>query len=271
MFITPRDLAGTHLDTLMRLSRNPESADELEVETVDYRYMGSLGATPSTWESQTQSVQQAMAAGDMVGLAKAAIALSVAAKTVFPVSSASDSIAAAAAASINKTTTTAGATDLKALVTNLVAAAQTDDAAADVDRIENENGINRQIDLLNQNIQAFIAANSGFMAIWDRIKGGADMSALTSQVSDIQALIDTLPLTVAGRGRVNARLKQVAGTIKLGDWKLVAAGAAGLLLWKLASGKAAALAGEHAARVSKRVGKHVKKKLGIKTSKKKKK
>jgi hypothetical protein len=215
-------------------------------------------ATPGPLETSTLPIQQALAASNFSALATAAAALSVAPQQVATVAIAAASVAKAAA--ITPVDTVA----LANLVANLVSVARSEDTATDVDRVENENDINQQIDSLNTDIQTFIAANSGVYAIWDQIKGGADTSSLTTEIANIQNSINTSPLSVAGRGRVNARLTQVAGTIQLPGWTMWALGAAGLFAWHWASAKAAAVASQHAATVSGKLQKHVQRKLGMK-------
>jgi hypothetical protein len=214
--------------------------------------------SPGRWQSQAQPISDAVTRKDLATASSLSSTLIAAAKSAgtIPVATAAQHVVDAV-----KSPTTS---DVGSAADNLMSAAQSEDAATDSDRLLSAQMISKQIDQLGSDIQAFTALHSGFRVIWDKIRGGFDTSALTSEVARIQALIDTTPLSIVGRKELSDSLAQSAKSIPTGlDWSTVGwtvAMTTGVLAFHWGVGKAQAVAATKAAEVHKKVVKRFTKK-----------
>lgn len=227
--------------------------------------------TVTIWQGQVAPAQTALLAKDWAALASLAdaIAKKAADAKVATVATTAQAVQKAALAMSSGGV----ADDVAKAVTALTTVAQLEDAATDGDRVLSGQLILQQISVLNSNIAAFMAKHSGAYALWDRLKGGADVSSLMDQVKEIQDTINATPLTVLGRQELQARLAQAVASIKPEvDWGTIAVGlgtVGGLAAAKWLLGKAQAAA---ASRVQAHVSKTaLGKKFGLGAEKKPKK
>ncbi len=179
----------------------------------------SQAAAPApVWQPQVQPISDAATKPDWPTVTSLAKALAQKTKTTnaIPVATAAQHVVDSASA------LAAGkgpASDVSSNIDDLMSAAQSEDVATDSDRLLSAQMIDKQIDGLVSDIAAWSAANSGFKVLWDKIRGGFDTSSLTTEVTQIQAAIDTTPLSAVGRKELTARLTQTAATIPTGlDW-----------------------------------------------------
>lgn len=215
-----------------------------------------LGQTPPPsapttgyWSQQAQLVSAPAATPDwnQVGnLATALIAPATAAGAI-PVATAAQAVQAATQA------ITAGAGSAavaQTAVASLVEAAQFEDNATDIDRDTGEQIISGQINQLGNDVDAWNTKNSGWLALWDKISGNVNRTALDAEIAQIQDTINTTPLTILGRQQLQQQLNlTVTGIGSDIDWSSIGlaigtVAALAAIQWGIS--KAQALAAAHA-------------------------
>jgi len=201
------------------------------------------------WSQQVQAIQPPLAVPDWNSVGSIATAL-------IPQATAAGAIPVATAAQAVQTATqaiTAGigsAAVAQTAVAGLVEAAQFEDNATDTDRDVAEQIINQQIGQLSNDVNAWNTKNSGWYALWDKIKGGADISSLVPEINQIQDTISTTPLTILGRRQLQSQFDLVVKGINQNiDWATVGLGVGtivGLAALQWSISKASTLAATHA-------------------------
>lgn len=115
-----------------------------------------------------------------------------------------------------------------------------------VGQVQLEEDLTSQVDDLRANINDFAAHHGGFVALWDKIKGGPNLTPFLDQAKDIQAQLDTSGLEPPVKARIQNRLNNVKKLIVPGDWRMLVAVAAATFAISWGFSKAGELAGQHA-------------------------
>lgn len=115
-----------------------------------------------------------------------------------------------------------------------------------VGQVQLEEDLTSQVDDLRANVNDFQSKHGGFVALWDKIKGGPNLQPFLDQAADIQKQLDASGLEPLVKKRIQSRLDNVRKLIVPGDWIALAGLAAGTVVVSWALAKAGAMAGEHA-------------------------
>jgi len=203
------------------------------------------------WTIQAQAVRAPMSIPDWNQIGNLATAL-IATATAAQVTTIVTAAQAVQTATQAITAGTGSAATAQTAIANLIEAAQFEDNATDTDRTGAEQIISGQINQLSNDVNAWNTKNSGWYALWDKIRGGADTTSLDAEIRQIQDAIDTTPLTILGRRQLQDQLDLVVtGINKDIDWTTVAVGVGTIvgvaaLQWSIS--KASSVASTHAQR-----------------------
>jgi hypothetical protein len=151
--------------------------------------------------------------------------------------------------------------DIEAAILALAGAAQREDDSTAPDRIRNEEVLDKRMDEFERSYSEWQKEHAGFMAIWDKLRGGADLSPFKTKLDDAKAKIDLVPLTTEGRSRLLERHARLVSGLQPGDWKILVATGVGALLLNLIVSKAGSFAASGAAVVATKAQTHVTTKL----------
>lgn len=205
---------------------------------------GDQAAALAALVDQKQWAQVVVASGELAGRAVKAHAIPVATASV---------LVQAAAKSMAEDKDASEA--LERALKSLVVAARREDDSTIPDRIRNEELLDRRMDEFERSFGEWQRDHSGFMAIWDRIRGGADLTPFKKTLDDIGHQIELVPLTVEGRQRLIERHGRLTAGLKPGDWKVLVATGVGALVLNAVLSNAGGLAAKGAVVVAKKARK----------------
>lgn len=140
--------------------------------------------------------------------------------------------------------------DLEEALKVMVAVAQREDLSTVPDRIRNEEVLDKRLDEFERGYAEWQKAHSGFMAIWDKLRGGPDLSPFQATLDDLKGKIDVVPLTIEGRQRLLERHSRLVTGLKPGDWKILVATGVGALALNAIVSKGGSLAASGASVVA---------------------
>jgi hypothetical protein len=224
--------------------------------------------SPTFWSDQAAAVVAPADAKQWPALVIAAADLIVRSTraSAFPVTAAAARVQAAAK---NLSDGKGSVEDLDAAIKAMVTIAQREDMSTVPDRIRNEEVLDKRLDEFERNFGEWQKAHTGVMALWDKLRGGADLSPFQTTLEDIKSKIDLVPLE--GRQRLLERHARLAAGIKPGDWKVLVATGLGALALNAIISKGGSLAASGAAVVATKAKKRYAKPTDEKKSKKKRK
>ena len=222
---------------------------------------------PTTWDDQAGNLASLAAAMQWATLVVASTDLAAKALKLnaIPVTTTATQVqvvAKALAAGGNR------AVDMEAAVKALVAAARREDDSTVPDRIRNEEVLDKRMDEFERSYGDWQKAHAGFMAIWDKLRGGADLSPFQATLDDVKSKTNLVPLTAEGRQRLIERHARLLAGLQPGDWKILVATGVGALLLNVAVSKAGSVAASGAAVVAAKAQTHVAKRLAKKDAEK---
>ena len=207
-YVTLADLYGLGQDTSAATPTSPSSAPP--------------APKVGFWSLQAQAVQAPVSTPDwnQVGTLATALITKATAAGVIPVATAAQAVQTATQAI---TSGTGSAAVAQTAVASLLEAAQFEDNATDMDRDVAQQIINAQIVQFSNDVSAWNTKNSGWYALWDKIKGGANTSSLDAELQQLTDTINTTPLTILGRRQLTNQLNLTSAGINRDiDWGTVA-------------------------------------------------
>lgn len=124
----------------------------------------------------------------------------------------------------------------------LTVAARREDGSTVPDRIRNEELLDRRMDEFERKFADWRREHSGFVALWDKIRGGPDLSPFKTTLDDVQTQIDVVPLTTEGRQRLKERHDRLVAGLQPGDWKILVVTGVGALVLNVVFSNAGTIA-----------------------------